>query len=621
MSPTPIRALGQRQAEGWILLHDHGLGYRDGAEAQLLEIIRAAPDVSSDSDELTRLATDWPTQYHLDSARVNVLRALDLEGATALEIGAGCGAITRYLGEHCALVDALEPVPERAVVARERTRDLSNVEVLVGQLEDVPDGPTYDVILVIGVLEYVGGGASSDAPYLDFLRGVASRLVEGGTLILAIENKLGVKYLAGAPEDHTNRPFDSLEGYPHGGPARTYSRRELSNLLTAAGLQPEFKLAFPDYKMTRALLGEFPDSTRSLLHRVPRFPSPDWRDPRPRLTDEYSLWRSLVEAGVEQDFGDSFVVLATKGAAPSRWPQGVAGAFFTVDRRSAYAASTFIDVDGSVEFRRVARTDDALHANLTIAPGTAAYCAGRDMIDVICDPASDPGALLGQWLALLDAAIATGEGTPIDLVPHNLVIDDDGVAHTIDIELISPDAPREEVVQRGLVWLADRVARRTPPDRWDGVESVRDLAIRFGQLLGLDAEGTWVDQAITAEAKVQAEVGVGAPRDTDRAAWLARREDDLRVRLSLPLNDLPLGARLPEISAKTIAELWVGIDAMDADRRAARAERDAIATQFAALSGSRAVQLARLARRTVDRVLPPESRRRRAFSRVLHRQG
>src|SRR5690606_28550559 len=111
-------------------------------------------------------ATTWAERYHLDPARANIVRALDLPAdARVLEIGAGCGAITRYLGETCAVVDALEPVPSRARAIMERTRDLPGVKVFIGHLDDVPDVPSYDVIVVIGVLEYVGEGSLDDRPY------------------------------------------------------------------------------------------------------------------------------------------------------------------------------------------------------------------------------------------------------------------------------------------------------------------------------------------------------------------------------------------------------------------------------------------------------------------------
>ena len=99
-------------------------------------------------------------------------------------------------------------------------RDLSNVEVFVGSLDDVPAEPVYDLVVVVGVLEYVGEGSADLGPQRAFLRQIEGVLRPGGSLLLAIENKLGVKYLAGAGEDHTGKVYDSVEGYPAGHDSR-----------------------------------------------------------------------------------------------------------------------------------------------------------------------------------------------------------------------------------------------------------------------------------------------------------------------------------------------------------------------------------------------------------------
>ena len=282
MQTTPVREVGSLTGTGVRILRDVGSTYRDGGEEAALRIVTAATDRSASSDEMIRAAVGWPQRYHFYPARSNIVRGLDLPpDARVLEIGAGCGAVTRYLGESCALVDALEPVQARAEVARARCADLPGVDVSVGLLDDVPAVAAYDVVVVIGVLEYVGAGTPDLTPYRTFLDEVASRLVDGGTLVLAIENRLGVKYLVGSPEDHTNRVFDSIEGYPRGGKARTFTRRELESLMRASGLDPVTRVAFPDYKLPRVVFGDLPDRTRSLLHRIPEFPSPDWRAKRP----------------------------------------------------------------------------------------------------------------------------------------------------------------------------------------------------------------------------------------------------------------------------------------------------------------------------------------------------
>ncbi len=225
LATTPLRALGASVDEdGCRVLSATPVQDVDGAEQRLFDVIGRAEDLSSTSDELAGSAQTWPERYHLSHDRANVLRPLNLQrGFKVLEVGAECGAITRYLGEMCDLVDAVEPVSARARVARTRTRDLPGVEVFVGDLFDVPGDNVYDIIVLVGVLEYVGSGSAELAPYQKFLHRAASLLTEGGSLLVAIENRIGVKYLSGAPEDHSNRPFDSLEGYPNGSLARTFS--------------------------------------------------------------------------------------------------------------------------------------------------------------------------------------------------------------------------------------------------------------------------------------------------------------------------------------------------------------------------------------------------------------
>src|SRR5438132_6386209 len=167
---TPLRRLATRSVDGCRVLGKTAGAFRDGAEEEVARLVEQATDLSSMSDELFAAATSWPQMYHLASSRANILRALDLpRSAAVLEVGAGCGAISRYLGETCDLVDAVEPSLERARVARRRTRDLRNVEVFVGDATHIPAEPAYDLVVVVGVLEYSGAGAAEAGPYLAFL--------------------------------------------------------------------------------------------------------------------------------------------------------------------------------------------------------------------------------------------------------------------------------------------------------------------------------------------------------------------------------------------------------------------------------------------------------------------
>ena len=625
---TPVRALGHAGPGGVHLLRDVGSSYRDGGEEAVLAIVDAASDLHSDSDELIRAASSWAERYHVDPARANVLRSFDLPAdARVLEIGAGCGAITRYLGEQCAVVDALEPVPARAAVARARTRDLPNVEVFVGNLDDVPAEPGYDVVIVIGVLEYVGAGSADRRPYLDFLDGIRDRLVDGGTLVLAIENQLGVKYLAGAPEDHSDRVWDSLDGYAGNPRARTFSRRRLEALMTDSGLQPHTRAAFPDYKMTRVVLGDVPDDCRALLSRVPALPSPDWRSKRPKIGSEYALWRQLVDAGLEAEFGNSLVVVAHKPApdAPNAvlWPDERLGVFFSTARRRELQVRTDIErVDGAVRFRRAPRSPAAVDdGGLRVVASVEPFQPGTDLDELVAERGVEAfGEFADAWLELVDRALAEDPGSVIDLIPHNLVLDDNGTLVPIDVEFTNYPATRDQVIRRGIFNLGHRATPLAGPTHWAPARTVGDVMTMLGRHVGLPSDGSWLEAFYAEELAFHAAIRA-VPRTPERYAhW--ERSTDRRLR-SIPaqkLTALPLGERVWDQhkraeaalkkeraeSTRLRAELST---AQATARRAQQAERR--------LARAPEVRAVRRVRRAVARAVPRGTARGRVARRLL----
>lgn len=302
----------------WSHSHFRGIGYNDGEEIEerLHRVIVGAQDVSLFSQELREAQIDWPSFYHLASCRANVLRPFEsrLQGAQVLEIGAGCGAITRYLGETGAEVLALEGAVRRAQIARERTRELSNVVVVSENFQDFDIPMKFDVVTLIGVLEYAPLFMRGDSPVVAMLHRAREFLKPDGVLVVAIENKLGLKYFAGAPEDHTGREMDGIESrYKQDGPV-TFGYRELHSLLGAAGYSNvEFLAALPDYKAPVSII------------TPTAFDTPDFdvaslvagsfaRDRQLPSALGFSLdraWRAVVANQLGMDLANSFIVAAS----------------------------------------------------------------------------------------------------------------------------------------------------------------------------------------------------------------------------------------------------------------------------------------------------------------------
>lgn len=245
----------------WSRPEFQGISYNDGddIEQRLLSIIEGASDRSVLSMEFRQHCTDWPSQYHLSSSRANILRPLgaELQNAKVLEVGAGCGAVTRYLGESGADVFALEGSVRRAQIARTRTKDLENVVVVAESFDELVTDDRFDLITFVGVLEYASIFTSGDQPVVKMLERARSFLKPGGRLVIAIENQMGLKYFAGMPEDHVGIPMWGIEDRYRPDQAKTFGHHAMLKLLDTSGFRSiRSYLPFPDYKFPTSIVSE-----------------------------------------------------------------------------------------------------------------------------------------------------------------------------------------------------------------------------------------------------------------------------------------------------------------------------------------------------------------------------
>ncbi len=450
------------------------IDYTDGdsTEARVRARIDAADDRSVYSDQLDQAWEDWALEYHLGSRRSNIYRGLNLEGVkTVLEVGCGCGAITRFLGEQGFRVDAIEGTPNRAEIARLRTTGLENVQIVCSNYHElVLPKACYDLVVFTGVLEYSGAyapqGISPTEQLEQTLQHAHAALSSSGQVLIAIENRTGYKYLAGAGEDHLNVPNIGLLGYPEPQSReltrgiRTWSKREWSVMLDEFGFaEYEFCYPFPDYKVPDAILSEhFLKTARYPDQVLGGIQSRDYVTLWEPALPETVFWRTAAQTGSLDEYANSFLIVVSN--AKGRVSQTIDFDFVrfaSLSRKLAYRLQ--IEKKQSDAFVRryplEAVEEDVEAGSATVSQvcierepfvdGQVLEQVWRQALSVV-PTYEELAAHLRVYSEWLDTVVVQGADTFVDAVPGNVVIDQESAWHLIDQEWHAVNGLSKEVV-------------------------------------------------------------------------------------------------------------------------------------------------------------------------------
>lgn len=285
--------------------------YCDGSvEDEILDIVS-----KYDKNEYDRIIAEkksWAVMYHLSENRKNILNWYPIDkDMKVLEIGSGCGALTGALAEKADCVKCIELSKKRSTINALRNKEYNNIEILVGNFQDIrfEHNEKYDIVTLIGVLEYAEAYIKAENPYEAFLNAARDMLKDGGRILVAIENKLGMKYWAGCKEDHLNLYYESIEGYPSTKGVKTFGKGELERMFKCLGFSDfKFYYPYPDYKFPKCLYtDEWLPKAGELTSNLRNF------DNNRMLTfDESRAYDSVIKNGLFPQFSNSFFIELTK---------------------------------------------------------------------------------------------------------------------------------------------------------------------------------------------------------------------------------------------------------------------------------------------------------------------
>ena len=278
--------------------------YSDGEiENEIIEYAKTFKNM----DDVFEKDIRWPVFYHLTPIRKNILNWYPFDkDSDVLEIGGGMGAITEVLCEKCKNVVSVELSKNRALSIEARNQDKDNLEIIVGNLNDIDfKDRKFDYITLIGVFEYAMSFTNTDNPYIDFLNNIKRLLKPDGKILIAIENKFGMKYWLGAPEDHTCVKYDGITGYENVNNVRTFGKDEIINILNQCGLKnTKFYYPLPDYKLPSLIFSdEYLPTVETIENYIPYY----YEGTKVEF-DEIKAYKEVIKNNKFDFFANSFLI-------------------------------------------------------------------------------------------------------------------------------------------------------------------------------------------------------------------------------------------------------------------------------------------------------------------------
>lgn len=182
----------------------------------------------------------------LSDVRENILNWYDFKkDCTILELNANYGEITGLLCKNAKKVVSIESSKKYADIIEKRHKNKENLELIVGNYDNIELQEKFDYIVIIGMVENLKQAIEYSKKCLK----------EDGTILLAVNNRFGVK--AWITMNENANVINNQK--------RAISREQLENILQ--GMNYKYYYPLPDYKLPNIIYTDNSMPTTANIYR------------------------------------------------------------------------------------------------------------------------------------------------------------------------------------------------------------------------------------------------------------------------------------------------------------------------------------------------------------------
>lgn len=228
------------------------------------------------------------------------------ENGSLLEIGAGYGELTKNLCSRLKKVDSYEPKSERIYIIEKRCREYDNLSCYTGVFSNQEFDGEYDYILIHDIFAIARKFFKGANPNVEMLVFLKKFLKPDGKLILIAENRLGLRYFAGAAEDYNRQFFWGLNSFEQDERNRTFSKSELTEIIENSGFEyHKWFYPYPNAVCTKEI---FTEEINSKICYGLTTPDYEINEERFQFFDEQRMYYTLYKEGIVHKFANAFFV-------------------------------------------------------------------------------------------------------------------------------------------------------------------------------------------------------------------------------------------------------------------------------------------------------------------------
>ena len=293
-------------------------------------------------DSLLTLDASFSEIKALSDNRKNIVAFYPISNnETVLEIGAGFGEVTGSFLDRAKSVVCIESKKEKAEIIAKRYDLYNNLSVYAGEIDDVVLDEKFDIISLIGLIDL----KEDLERYFDY---VVSHLKENGKILIAINNKFGIKHFSGVLREDSIKSFETISNE-----SKFIGISDIENKLNDVGYKFKKYYPMPDYTFTNAIY------TDEFLPTVDHIVSRDLECFDIEKNNVKFSERDVLKEFVKKDpnvfkiLTNSYLVIATKGELDKEIKAVTYGTF----RKSEYRIKTTIK---EKEVVKTANSKDAI---------------------------------------------------------------------------------------------------------------------------------------------------------------------------------------------------------------------------------------------------------------------